>query len=307
MEDEYYVAEGGRFAAVFDGHGGGGVSAHLRRRLHDLFEYHLARAEEDYQLMHAASADAMLPPTSSTSGGNMAAPIPSSSHSVASSLNSRVAAIRAAFDDVEREVCLDDDLQYQGSTAAAVLLHEDGDGTKTLLSANVGDSRAILSRRGLAVDLTRDHKPNDERERARIHGMGETIEWDHYCKIHRVRNLSLSRAIGDRFAKPVVSGEVEIKRYPMTEEGDEFVIVASDGLWDVLSSQETVDFVKRKLEAIPSGRTVLTEAEMERMKYARRKNMSRHVANEALRKGSGDNICVVIIWLKGARIDQTLP
>jgi serine/threonine protein phosphatase PrpC len=81
--------------------------------------------------------------------------------------------------------------------------------------------------------------------------MGEDIEWDDYGGVFRVRNLSLSRAIGDRFAKPVVSGDVEIKLFPLKEElvekkvvvGDsmsathDFVLLASDGLWDVMTSQ----------------------------------------------------------------------
>lgn len=59
-----------------------------------------------------------------------------------------------------------------------------------------------------------------------------------YCNVYRVRNLSLSRAIGDRFAKPVVSGQVDIRTYPIQDCGkDDFVVLASDGLWDVMTSK----------------------------------------------------------------------
>ena len=127
--------------------------------------------------------------------------------------------------------------------------------------------------------------------------MGERIEWDHYCKVHRVRNLSLSRAIGDRFAKPAVSGEAEIKRFPVVEEGDEFILLASDGLWDVMSSSEVVSFVHNRLDspAKTGGKPVGPKS----AKLVRRKSMSRFVANEAIKRGSGDNVCVVIVWLKG--------
>jgi len=276
MEDEYFLSDEGRFAAVFDGHGGGGVSSYLRDRLYEKFQQHMRAYESDHD----------------ESGYH------GSSHTSYPSIPSQVAAFRMAFDEVEKEVCMNEDLQYQGSTAVAVAVHEDADGTRTLLSANVGDSRAILSRRGRAIDLTRDHKPNDEREKARILGMGEHIEWDHYCKVHRVRNLSLSRAIGDRFAKPAVSGEVEIKRFPVVEGADEFILLASDGLWDVMSSQDVVSFVHKRLGApLKFGNQA---GDAERAMDARRRNMSRFVANEALKRGSGDNVCVVMVWLKDA-------
>lgn len=269
MEDEFFVANGGRFAAVFDGHGGGGVSAFLRDQLFGLVCQHLKQKKWEEQ----DTVNPTQPP----------------------SVSSHVAALRSAFEQIDDAVLLDDSLQYQGSTAVAVLLHEGDDGLRTLLSANVGDSRAILSRQGRAVDLTRDHKPNDEREKARILSMGETIEWDQYCKVHRVRNLSLSRAIGDRFAKPVVSGQVEIKHFPVLD-GDEFILLASDGLWDVMTSQDVVTFVSDRLEHPPPGGMMGPE-DMERLKFTRRKNMSRYVATEAIRRGSCDNVCVLVIWL----------
>jgi serine/threonine protein phosphatase PrpC len=208
-------------------------------------------------------------------------------------------ALRDSFNQVDEEILANDEYEYQGSTAVAVVLHEANDGTRTLLSANIGDSRGILSRDGKAVDLTRDHKPNDDKEKARILAMGEKIEWDHYCKVHRVRNLSLSRAVGDRFAKPAVSGEVEIQRFPIQEGKDEFVLLASDGLWDVMTSEEVVAYVHKRLHAAPKdGADIKTEEDMQSLKYLRRKNMSRFIANEALRRGSGDNISVVIVWLK---------
>jgi serine/threonine protein phosphatase PrpC len=210
-----------------------------------------------------------------------------------------VSALRQAFTAIDTEVLKLDEMQYQGSTAVAVTVHEGENGSRTLVSANVGDSRAILCRKGAAVDLTRDHKPTDERERARIHAMGEHIEWDNYSKVHRIKNLSLSRAVGDRFAKPVVSGEAEIKIFPVRDD-DDFIVLASDGLWDVMTSDQVVQFVNKKLDAIaPTGKMGDgVEDIAKRLKDVRRKNMSRYVATEALKRGSADNICVLIVWLK---------
>jgi serine/threonine protein phosphatase PrpC len=310
MEDEFIVVGGGRFAAVFDGHGGAGVSQYLRDNLHlilseqleqqkknqgkkfrgDLkafmFGKGLKKNKEDSKISDDQS-DNSTPKKHDLSGMGQ---LPVSAVAIA---------LRDSFDQVDKEILANDEYEYQGSTAVAVAVHEANDGSRTLLSANIGDSRGVLSRSGKAVDLTRDHKPNDDKEKARILAMGEKIEWDHYCKVHRVRNLSLSRAVGDRFAKPAVSGEVEIQRFPVQDGNDEFIVLASDGLWDVMSSQEVVSYVHKRLNAAPKdGADIKTEEDMQSLKYLRRKNMSRFIANEALRRGSGDNISVVIVWLK---------
>lgn len=271
MEDEYYVADGGRFAAVFDGHGGGGVSIFLKEHLFDTVNKFLA-------IRHWEERDDYPGRTPS--------------------LACQVAALRQAFQQIDNEVLEDDSLRYQGSTAVAVVLHESEDGHRTLLSANVGDSRAILSRRGKAVDLTRDHKPNEEKEKKRILATGETIEWDRYAKVHRVRNLSLSRAIGDRYAKPIVSGEVEIKHFPVLDDGDEFFLLASDGLWDVMTSQDVVTYVHKRMEKELAKGHLDKHDDVENFKLVLRRNMAKFVAREALRRGSGDNICVLMVWLK---------
>lgn len=272
MEDEYYITDGGRFAAVFDGHGGGGVSSLLRNQLYGYIRQYLKETHWEQQ--------------------------PDDGEARKPSLSAHVAALRKAFNKVESEVVAQETLAYQGSTAVAVVMHESEDGHRTLISANVGDSRAILSRRGKAIDLTRDHKPNEEREKARILKMGEAIEWDSLSKLHRVRNLSLSRAIGDRHAKPVVSSQVEIKLFPVAEEGDEFFLLASDGLWDVMSSQDVVSYVHERFAKELNREQVQTLEDKENMKLVLRRNMARAVAREALRRGTGDNICVIIVWMQ---------
>lgn len=261
MEDTYVVENGGRFVAVFDGHGGAEVSTILRDRLYDLYCEELAKKHWEQQ----------------NEFGVERKQIPSKS--------SHIAALQRGLEQVEEAVLKLDELVYQGSTAVCVVLHVAKDGRRTLLSANIGDSRAILSRGKKAVDLTRDHKPSDEREMDRIRAMGEEVEWDPYGQVYRVRDLSLSRAVGDRFAKPVVTSEAEIMTFPVREGVDEFVVLASDGLWDVMTSQEVVDFVHEVM-------TTDTDA-----KTDKRKSMARIVANEALERGSADNVCVLVLWL----------
>jgi serine/threonine protein phosphatase PrpC len=100
----------------------------------------------------------------------------------------------------------------------------------------------------------------------------------------------------------MVSGQVEIKQYPFMEDIDEFFLVASDGLWDVMTSQEVVDFVHDHLNDAVAAETqgVVPCSKEERSKRAlmRRRNMARYVANESISRGSMDNVSVLIVWLR---------
>ncbi len=95
-----------------------------------------------------------------------------------------------ALEKVDREVRRIVHWSYQGSTAVAAWIHEekatstDGNSSSlsappqhTIITANVGDSRAILSRNASAIDLTRDHKPNDPIETERIEANGGHVPW----------------------------------------------------------------------------------------------------------------------------------
>jgi serine/threonine protein phosphatase PrpC len=276
MEDTYCVHDGGRFAGVFDGHGGGGVSKYISKTIYDKINKHQAAM---------GSASSSNP-----------------------SLGVLVKSIGYAFDELDDDVLDADELEFQGSTAVAVYVHQDSQTQeRTIVSANIGDSRAILSRGGVAMDLTRDHKPDDKYEKERILAMGEEVEWDSYCQISRVKNLSVSRAIGDRFAKPVVSGEAEIQLFslddlPTTNNGkDDCIILGSDGLWDVMTSQDCVEFVQKRLTPSTAQTRNMSKSELMSQRISRRKNMSRFLADEAARRGSLDNICVVLVWLDEPR------
>ena len=195
-----------------------------------------------------------------------------------------IQALSSAFKTVDSEINRISHWSYQGSTAVAVLLCQlpssfclGGDQTgfnkdrTVLISANVGDSRAVLSRSGKAIDLTTDHKPNNPSERKRIESLGGTVKWcgpvhpktgepiinssprnsnggslssrRGVAGVYRINgNLALSRAIGDRSEKPLVCSEVEIKQIELDHDRDEFVIIASDGLWVSLSSESIYSF-----------------------------------------------------------------
>jgi len=158
-----------------------------------------------------------------------------------------------------------------GSTASTAVLVGD-----RLLVANVGDSRAVICRAGKAVALSRDHKPNQTDERQRIEDAGGFVMWAGTWRVGGV--LAVSRAFGDRLLKQYVVAEPEIQE-EVADENVEFLILASDGLWDVVSNQDAVAMIQSTEDPELAAKR-LTE--------------------EAYRKGSADNItCVVVRFNHG--------
>ncbi|KAH0695239.1 hypothetical protein KY285_022336 [Solanum tuberosum] len=115
-----------------------------------------------------------------------------------------------------------------GSTASTAVLLGD-----RLLVANVGDSRVVACRDGSAIPLSIDHKPDRSDERERIEQAGGFIIWAGTWRVGGV--LAVSRAFGDKMLKPYVVADPEIQEEEI--DGVEFLIVASDGLWNVLSNE----------------------------------------------------------------------
>ncbi|ESO92097.1 hypothetical protein LOTGIDRAFT_180731 [Lottia gigantea] len=123
---------------------------------------------------------------------------------------------------------------------------------KQLIVANAGDSRCVLSRDGQCVELSFDHKPEDEIEKNRIEKAGGKVTAD-----GRVNGgLNLSRALGDHWYKrnaDLPAEEQMISACPdlqtvNIEDNDEFIVLACDGIWNYLSSQEVVDYVRERLK-----------------------------------------------------------
>ncbi|XP_041484040.1 probable protein phosphatase 2C 21 [Lytechinus variegatus] len=134
-----------------------------------------------------------------------------------------------------------------GSTAVVALLRG-----KTLTVANIGDSRCVLSRDGKALDMSYDHKPEDDIELRRIEKAGGKVTPD-----GRVNGgLNLSRAFGDHCYKlttslppeeQMISAFPDIQTVTLTDQ-DDFMVVACDGIWNAMTSQEVIDFVRSRLE-----------------------------------------------------------
>ncbi|KAJ1286192.1 hypothetical protein BS78_03G334100 [Paspalum vaginatum] len=125
---------------------------------------------------------------------------------------------------------------HVGSTAVVAVVSP-----THVVVANAGDSRAVLSRAGAPVALSVDHKPDRPDELARIEAAGgRVIYWDG-ARVLGV--LAMSRAIGDGYLKPFVSSEPEVTVTERSDD-DECLILASDGLWDVVTNEMACEVVR---------------------------------------------------------------
>uniref|UniRef100_A0A0E0NAR5 protein-serine/threonine phosphatase n=1 Tax=Oryza rufipogon TaxID=4529 RepID=A0A0E0NAR5_ORYRU len=133
-----------------------------------------------------------------------------------------------------------------GCTACVALIRNN-----QLVVANAGDSRCVISRAGQAYNLSRDHKPELEAERDRIVKAGGFI---HMGRING--SLNLTRAIGDmefkqnKFLPPekqIVTANPDINVVELCDD-DDFLVLACDGIWDCMSSQQLVDFIHEHIQ-----------------------------------------------------------
>ncbi|XP_050216218.1 probable protein phosphatase 2C 2 [Mercurialis annua] len=137
-----------------------------------------------------------------------------------------------------------------GACAASVVLRNG-----ELHVANVGDCRVVMSRKGVADTLTIDHRVSREDERIRIENSGGFVQ----CRngMWRVQgSLAISRAIGDLHLKEWIISEPEIKTIPLTSDS-QFLIMASDGLWDKVNEQEAVDIVLRGKNSVEACKKLI--------------------------------------------------
>jgi len=195
-----------------------------------------------------------------------------------------------------------------GSTSVMTLLSP-----RHIVCANTGDSRAVLARAGTSVTLSNDHKPYLPGEKERIEAAGGQV------KFNRVNgDLAVSRALGDfvyKRCESVAAHEQAVTALPeiIVEErhaDDQFIVLACDGIWDVMSSQEVVDKV---LELLQSGRptpppdddSAMGDEGDERAAPKAQRPWDLGAVCEALidhclRLGSRDNMSVIIVLINPA-------
>jgi len=171
-------------------------------------------------------------------------------------------------------------LALVGTTAVVTLI-----GSRMIYVANCGDSRAVLCRVGQAIPLSDDHKAAREDETARVEAAGGQILFWNGVRVMGL--LAVSRAIGDHSLRPYVIAEPEVTIVNRTTD-DEVLIMASDGLWDVMSNQEACNLAKKcLLRARQRGST----------RHSAAKVAATVLTRAAVDRGSRDNVTVVIVDL----------
>ncbi|XP_022909138.1 protein phosphatase 1A [Onthophagus taurus] len=169
-----------------------------------------------------------------------------------------------------------------GSTAVCAFISP-----RLVYVANCGDSRAILCQSGGPVFTTQDHKPSLPTEKERIVKAGGSV------MIQRVNgSLAVSRALGDYEYKnlegrgpceQLVSPEPEIFVRDREESSDEFLVLACDGIWDVMSNEDLCAYIRSRLKITSDLREVTSQ-----------------VIDTCLYKGSRDNMSIILVVFPGA-------
>jgi serine/threonine protein phosphatase PrpC len=231
------------FIGVFDGHGGKVISKYLKENLPSFF---VNKFKKDIYSKSATASKYYV----------------------------------KVFDHIQTKINEDHPkaIQYSGSTACIGIHFKDNENKHKFWVLNVGDSRSVkCNKLNISEQLTQDHKPNSPEEKFRIEELGGKIEFD--GSDWRIENLSLSRAFGDLDCTPYVTHLPQIYKYKINS-GDKFIIFACDGLWDVMSNQDAVEFINELL-----------------MHNKFKGNYAKKLAEHAYNIGSLDNITVVLYFL----------
>ncbi|CAG2242518.1 PP2CB [Mytilus edulis] len=216
------------FFAVFDGHAGARVSAHCAEQLLD----HIITNEDFRGKIEMKEGTEIQP-----------------------SFEDVIKGVKTGFLKLDEKMRSMPEMasgeDKSGSTAVCTIVSPNH-----IFFGNCGDSRAVLSRAGKCVFSTQDHKPVNPTEKERIQKAGGSV------MIQRVNgSLAVSRALGDFEYKNVqgmgpceqlVSPEPEIFMEDRNQQEDEFIVLACDGIWDVMSNDELCDFVRSRMRLTSS-------------------------------------------------------
>lgn len=166
-------------------------------------------------------------------------------------------AIRKAYHKTDSDILEKTPSLGKGGSTAVTAILIDG---KKLVVANVGDSRAVIYRDGIAKQLSVDHEPSKEKQIIESRGgFVSNLPGD----VPRVDGqLAVARAFGDKSLKRHLSSEPDIK-VEMIDDDVEFIILASDGLWKVMTNDEVVESIK-SIKDVKSAAKHLTEAALAR-------------------------------------------
>ena len=190
-----------------------------------------------------------------------------------------------AFEKTDQQI---QNSMNDGTTAVAAFIN----GDKAYI-ANAGDARALIIRNGKIITATKDHKPNDPVEKARIE-REDGLVWR-----GRVGGrLAVARALGD---KGIIGVSATPDIYEQTLQNGDIIVLACDGLWDVMTNKQVAQLVhtavqKQRAETLSApGRweSVTDDGNADLMGA-----ISRMLRDRAYDAGSRDNISVMVIQIK---------
>lgn len=277
LQDRYVSDEAmeelGVYFAVLDGHGGTQVADHAAKQLHKNIMNQFRQKQ-----VQPASRDEKIK-----------------------------MAIKEAFIQTDKEILnMAERKRFElvGSTVVTALLHGNPKlGTALrLVIANLGDSRAVLCRGGQAVAVSEDHKPTRIDEKKRIERAGGLVlqvrgSWrvaastnpNSMSKSARreYQGLAMTRSLGDLYFKQPTAlsiAEPDIQVVPLSDK-DLFLVLATDGVYDVLSNQEVVDLALRH--------------------WDNPEEAAKNIVRSAYKRRSEDNLTVLVIQFGWA--DKNVP
>ncbi|KAK8950016.1 putative protein phosphatase 2C 73 [Platanthera guangdongensis] len=293
--EDFGGEKGTLFCGVFDGHGpyGHKVAGHVSKNLPSKLS----------QLLKQPSF-----PEGNKGDGDLRSNTSSESHVAGKHdsgiwLSSWKKTFTNAFEELDNELSTNTSIDCicSGTTAVSIVKLREH-----LLVANLGDSRAILGTRNeknklVPVQLTVDQKPNLPGEIERIKSCkGRVFALKEEPDVHRIwlpdddcPGLAMARAFGDFCLKDYgLISTPQLSSWRLTEK-DEFVVLATDGVWDVLSNKQvvkTVSYAKNR-----------TDAAKLLVRRAIRTWRTRYPTSKI------DDCAVICIFLKHPRLSTPLP
>jgi serine/threonine protein phosphatase PrpC len=243
-----------KFMAVYDGHGGRQAVDWLEVHLHTLVAAELRRLSKQGSGQYDRS--------------------------------DVIASLTRAFEKVDGQLATLGSWKY-GSTATVALLHVSSRG-KTLYVANVGDSRAVLVGGPSVKQVSIDHRATDPAEAARVQSEGGLVFRKRVGGV-----LSVSRALGDHQLKGECGGVSCVPDVSISEvTGPRSLVIASDGLWDVLEASDVQDITQQCIQNALENNT-----SVEDLRSHLSSSASQALVDAALKRGTRDNILALVAFL----------
>ena len=178
------------------------------------------------------------------------------------------------FEELQKKILENKAGFYSGSTCIICIFYKKNNNLYMNV-LNLGDCRlVILYKNNKFNTLTIDHKPDEVNEKIRISKMGGIIKKDDEGT-YRIGDLAVSRSFGDGDNAPYISQVPDIY-YKKITPNTKYIVMACDGLWDVINNEELHPLIKK-------------------FKENGSKNLAISLVNEALKRKSGDNISAIVI------------